>query len=496
MSEPPVQQRPALLRLLFSSEGWSLFLVPFIPIAIVLDLIGASPVAIFFTSALGVVPTAALMGRATEELAARSGPGVGGLLNVTFGNAPELIIALFALEKGLHEVVKASLVGSVIGNILLVLGASMLVGGIGRDRQTFSRAAASAQSSMLLLAGAALIMPAIFELVEGKGLPLPGDERIEYDSTVEHLSLAVAIVLILSYVSGLVFSLKTHRRLFNPPGSHDENEAHEAWSVRRSIGALALAGVAVGVMSEVLVGSISEAAESIGLTEFFVGAIVIAIVGNAAEHWVAVLVARKDKMDLSVNIAIGSSAQIALFVVPGAGAGLVRARPEPARARLQRLRAGRLPDRGADRQPRHQRGRVDVVRGRPAAGGLRRRGARLRLRLSGAPAIGAREFPPASARQRAVVDLAMRSTSRPTSSSSSSSSPSGSSPSSVIDPGPPGWYATWKRSSSSSRSASSIGDSSETSTHSAPSASSMLKTAWSISGESSTTTSTSVWGLK
>ncbi|MDO8189213.1 calcium/proton exchanger [Conexibacter sp. JD483] len=316
MSEPPVQQRSALLRLLFSSEGWSLFLVPFIPLAVVLDLAGASPVAIFFTSALGVIPTAALMGRATEELAARSGPGIGGLLNVTFGNAPELIIALFALEKGLHEVVKASLVGSVIGNILLVLGASMLAGGIGRDKQTFSRAAASAQSSMLLLAGAALIMPAIFELVEGKGLPLPGDERIKYDSTVEHLSLAVAIVLILSYVAGLVFSLKTHRGLFNPPDAHDESEAHESWPIRRSIGALALAGVAVGVMSEVLVGSISEAAESIGLTEFFVGAIVIAIVGNAAEHWVAVLVARKNKMDLAVNIAIGSSAQIALFVVP------------------------------------------------------------------------------------------------------------------------------------------------------------------------------------
>jgi Ca2+:H+ antiporter len=315
VSSPPRAQQSALRRILLSSDGWPFMLVPFIPIAIVLDVIGVSPVAIFFTSALGVIPTAALMGRATEELTARTGPGVGGLLNVTFGNAPELIIALFALQKGLHEVVKASLIGSVIGNVLLVLGASMLAGGIGRDRQRFSRAAASAQSSMLLLAGAALIMPAIFELVEGTGLPLPGSERIAYDSTVEHLSLAVAIVLILSYGAGLLFSLKTHRALFNPPGSHDE-ESHAAWSVRRSIGALALAGVAVGVMSEVLVGSISEAAESIGLTEFFVGAIVIAIVGNAAEHWVAVLVARKDRMDLSVNIAIGSSAQIALFVVP------------------------------------------------------------------------------------------------------------------------------------------------------------------------------------
>jgi len=308
-------QRPDLRRFLRSSSGWPYLLVPFIPLAIALDLAHVSPTIIFFSSALGVIPTAALMGRATEELAARSGPGIGGLLNVTFGNAPELIIALFALEAGLHEVVKASIIGSVIGNVLLVLGASMFVGGLGRDRQLFSRTTATAQSSMLLLAVVAMMMPAIFELVEGQGLPSPGSELINYDSTVEQLSLAVAVVLILSYVAGLVFSLRTHRDLFNPESDKDEHEG-EPWSVRRSIGALALAGVAVGVMSEILVGSISEAATSIGLTEFFVGAIVVAIVGNAAEHWVAVLVARKDKMDLAVNIAIGSGAQIALFVAP------------------------------------------------------------------------------------------------------------------------------------------------------------------------------------
>ena len=314
MSVEP-SQRPSLSRFLASSNGWPYLLVPFIPIAITLDLAHASPVVIFSSSALGVIPTAALMGRATEELAARSGPGIGGLLNVTFGNAPELIIALFALEAGLHEVVKASIIGSVIGNVLLVLGASMFVGGLGRDRQRFNRTSAGAQSSMLLLAVVAMTMPAIFELVEGSGLPLPGAERVIYDSTVEHLSLAVAFVLILSYGAGLLFSLRTHRDLFNPPSSGDE-EHGEPWSVRRSVGALALAGIAVGGMSEILVGSISEAAESIGLTEFFVGAIVVAIVGNAAEHWVAVLVARKDKMDLAVNISIGSSAQIALFVAP------------------------------------------------------------------------------------------------------------------------------------------------------------------------------------
>jgi Ca2+:H+ antiporter len=255
------------------------------------------------------------MGIATEELAARSGPGIGGLLNVTFGNAPELIIALFALGSGLHEVVKASIVGSILGNILLVLGGAMLVGGIGRDRQRFNATAANVQSLMLFLAAAALVMPAIFELVEGSGLPSVAAERINYDVRVEHLSLAVALVLIGTYIAGLFFSLKTHRALFNPPEEQGE-ETQFDWSARRSVIMLAIAGIAVGVMSEVLVGSIAEASESVGLSEFFIGAVVIAIVGNAAEHWVAVLVAHKDKMNLAVNIAIGSSAQVALFVAP------------------------------------------------------------------------------------------------------------------------------------------------------------------------------------
>lgn len=293
--------------------GWPYLLAPLIPIAVALEIAGAPATVVFFASALGIVPTAALMGRATEELAARSGPGIGGLLNVTFGNAPELIIALFALGKGLQEVVKASIVGSIIGNMLLVLGAAMLAGGIGRDKQHFSRTGASIQTTMLMLAGGALIMPAIFELVEGQGLPKPGAEAVHYGGTVEHLSLAVAIVLLITYVVGLFFSLKTHRDLFNPEYEDDDSWG---WSVRTSVIALAIAGVLVGVMSEVLVGSITEASESVGLSEFFIGVIVVAIVGNAAEHWVAVLVAVKDKMDLGVNIAIGSSAQVALFVAP------------------------------------------------------------------------------------------------------------------------------------------------------------------------------------
>jgi Ca2+:H+ antiporter len=305
-----------LRRFLLSGEGWPYLLVPFIPIAIALRFGDAAAGLVFFSSALGVIPTAALMGRATEELAARSGPGIGGLLNVTFGNAPELIIALFALEKGLHEVVKASLVGSILGNILLVMGAAMLVGGLTRERQRFDATAAQAQALMLLLASVALIMPAIFELVIGGSLPGPTDRNDRFPTDLETMSALVAVVLLASYVAGLFFSLKTHRDLFNPPHAEDDHIGHEPWTVRKSVTALALAGVAVGVMSEILVGSIEEASEGIGLSPFFVSVIVVAIVGNAAEHWVAVYFAWKDKMDLSINIAIGSSAQIALFVVP------------------------------------------------------------------------------------------------------------------------------------------------------------------------------------
>jgi Ca2+:H+ antiporter len=311
---PGVAREPGARPFLLTAGGWPYLLTPFIPIAVVLELAHAGAVLLFATSALGVIPTAALMGRATEELAARSGPGIGGLLNVTFGNAPELIIALFALNAGLQEVVKASIVGSIIGNVLLVLGAAMFVGGLGRDRQRFNATAASVQSTMLILALAAMMMPAVFELVEGQGLPAVTDELVDFEPTVEHLSLYTAIVLMVAYGAGLIFSLRTHRDLFNPAG--EEGHEGEPWSVRRSVLLLALAGVAVGGMSEILVGSISETAEKAGLSEFFIGAIVVAVVGNAAEHWVAVLVARKDKMDLAVNIAIGSSAQVALFVAP------------------------------------------------------------------------------------------------------------------------------------------------------------------------------------
>jgi Ca2+:H+ antiporter len=303
------------------------FLGIFIPLAVGLDIAGASPVIVFFAAALGVIPTAALMGESTEHLAARSGPGIGGLLNVTFGNAPELIIAFFALEKGLQEVVKASIAGSILGNILLVLGASMFFGGWKREKQTFNPTAAMAQSGMLLLALLALILPALFELINGGGLPPVGEEGAGFAKgcagigtancdDLKTMSFLVAIILILSYVGGLFFSLKTHRALFNPYEDSADEEHGATWTTRRSVVSLAIAGVLVGIMSEVLVGSIEDASKDIGISQFFVGIFIVAIVGNAAEHWVAVVVAVKDKMDLALNIAVGSSAQIALFVAP------------------------------------------------------------------------------------------------------------------------------------------------------------------------------------
>src|SRR6266508_2729242 len=269
-------QPPA--RSLLSAQGWPYLLVPFIPIAIVLELADAGAGAIFFAAALGIVPTAALMGVATEELAVRSGPGIGGLLNVTFGNAPELIIALFALGNGLHELVKATLIGSIIGNVLLVLGASMLVGGWGRQKQRFSPTSASAQSSMLLAAAAAFAMPAVFQVVHGDGLPAVGAISPTFGSSIEVLSGLIAGVLMLVYVAGLFFSLRTHRAIFNP---EYEQEGTWGWSTKTSVLMLAIAGVAVGVMSDILVHSVTAASESLGLSEFFIGAIVVAIVGNA-----------------------------------------------------------------------------------------------------------------------------------------------------------------------------------------------------------------------
>ena len=304
-----------LRRFLLSGDGWPYLLVPFIPVAIALELAHAEATVIFACSALGVIPTAALMGQATEQLAMRSGPGIGGFLNVTFGNAPEIIIALFALNEGLQEVVKASLVGSILGNILLVMGAAMLIGGRKRERQYFDRTAAGRAVADADAGGRRARHAGDLPARRRRRPAGPGGEGGQLrrrhrapldrggDRPARHLPRRAALLA------------RTHKDLFNPEHEGDEHDG-EPWSVRKAVLMLAGAGIAVGVMSEILVGSITEASESIGLSPFFVGIIVVAIVGNAAEHWVAIYFASRDKMDLSVNIAIGSSAQIALFAAP------------------------------------------------------------------------------------------------------------------------------------------------------------------------------------
>ena len=298
---------------------WAIPLAALIPIAALLEHFGSSKLLVFCAAALALVPCSAVMGRATEHLSERSGPGIGGLMNVTFGNGPELIIALVALGEGYHELVKASLVGSVLGNVLLVLGASMLAGGLRSEHrqgeQSFNPTAASAQAGMLLIGVVALLMPGLWEIIDpaGMGLPDVGVKEVDFGGQkVESLTTVVSAVLILSYLAGLVFSLVTHRDVFNPEQEH----ARPTWSVGKAVALLGLSGVLVAWMSEILVGSVDQAARSLGASEFFIGVIVVAIVGNAAEHWVAVGVARKDQMSLAINIAIGSSAQIALFVTP------------------------------------------------------------------------------------------------------------------------------------------------------------------------------------
>ena len=270
---------------------------------------GISPTALFVCSALGIIPLAGWIGRATEALAARVGEGLGGLLNATFGNAAELIIAGIALSKGLTSVVKASLTGSIIGNVLLVLGLSVLFGGAKYKELRFSGSAARTSVVSLSLAAIGLIIPTVFHLTAHSS-PEGWSPLVE-----QKLSLAIAVVLFLTYFCMLGFSLRTHKHLYRG-SEEDVEEKSIQWSRAKAVIILLIATAFVALLSEFLVGTIENVRDSVGLTEVFVGVIVVAIVGNAAEHSTAVLMAMKNKMDLTVGIAIGSSLQIALFVAP------------------------------------------------------------------------------------------------------------------------------------------------------------------------------------
>jgi Ca2+:H+ antiporter len=291
------------------------WLLAFIPVALALDWSGANPILVFAASAAGIVPLAGLMGDATEALAEYLGPTLGGLLNATLGNAPEIIISLFALKRGLIGIVKSSLTGSIIGNLLLGLGVSMVAGGLKVKTQKFDSHVARINGALLVLAAFGLIIPAIYRMspavVAGSG---------------RHVSMEIAAVLALVYLGSLVFTL-TEKAVVGTAGVKAEkieagepapevDEAAVHWSRNKALAILAGVTIVLAIMSEVLTGAIDPAAESMGLTPLFAGVFLLAVVGNAAELLNAVRFARKDKMDLAIGVTVGASIQVALVVAP------------------------------------------------------------------------------------------------------------------------------------------------------------------------------------
>jgi Ca2+:H+ antiporter len=285
-------------------------LLLFVPAAIAAEFMHASPVVVFALSALAIIPLSGYLGRATEEIAAYTGPTLGGLLNATLGNLAELIIAVLALRAGLVTLVKASITGSILGNLLLVLGAAQLAGGLRHKTQRFSMALAGLSVSLLTVAVIGLVIPALYHATHV-------DPTREFTRRV---SIGVAAALIVGYALSLIYSMGTHRSVFGESrevATESHAQEHGArWSLGRSIAVLLISAGTVGWLSEILVGSTEEAIKDIGLSEVFVGLIVVPIIGNAAEHSSAVMMAMRNRMDLAVSIAVGSSAQVALLIAP------------------------------------------------------------------------------------------------------------------------------------------------------------------------------------
>ena len=276
----------------------------FTPLALLAAFFHLSPILTFFLSAIAIIPLSKYIGDATQELTAHTNAGFGGFLNATFGNAPELIVGLFALHAGLLDVVKASIIGSVLGNVLLVLGTSILAGGWNRERQKFNATAAKAGCSMLLLATLALVVPALFQITS---------PNISSNITVS-LSIVVALMMIFAYIAQLVFTLRTHKHLYS--NEAESGNSAPTWSISKSLLVLGVATIAVALVSDTLVGSIEPIVTYFGWTQLFIGIIIIAIVGNAAEHTSAIQAALRDHMDLTLSITIGSATQIVMFVAP------------------------------------------------------------------------------------------------------------------------------------------------------------------------------------
>lgn len=288
----------------FSLGGWKASILPLVIAAILLDKFRANPVLVFAISAIALVPLAGLIGRATEELAGHLGAAAGGLLNAALGNVAELVIGIVALWGGQIEVVKASITGSIIVNLLLVFGCAAFFGGLGREKLVFSAVAAGADLAMLFLAVVALVVPALFQLTIFGALTPSG-------ARIERLSLWVAAILLFIYLCSLIFVFRTHRRLFSITGPAPP-------TVRKStaVAVLVIAAGLAAYVSDILVGQINAVTHALGWTDLFIGLVIIAIIGNAVEHSTAIMAARHEHMDLALNIAVGSSTQIALFVAP------------------------------------------------------------------------------------------------------------------------------------------------------------------------------------
>ena len=281
-------------------------LLIFVPIAIAAELMHAAPIIVFALSAAAIIPLSGLLGTATEELAGHTGPTMGGLVNATLGNFAELVIAALALRAGQIDLVKASITGSILGNLLLVLGAAQLAGGLKYKTQKINPNLVGLSSTLLMVAVLGLVMPAVFYAAHPDPLRL---------ATVR-MSLWVGGLLIVGYLLSLLYSMVTHKAAFNEGGDVAQHEEKPHWSLRKAVIVLIAAAATIGVLSEFLVGSVDEAAESLGLSKFFIGLILIPIIGNAAEHSSAVLMAMKNRMDLAVGIAVGSSIQVALLIGP------------------------------------------------------------------------------------------------------------------------------------------------------------------------------------
>ena len=330
--ESAVRLNSPLNEFLRNPINW--FLV-FVPLTVAFEHLGHQPAPVlFFSAALAIIPIAALIVRATEQLATRTGDAVGGLLNATFGNAPELIIALVALKAGYLDMVRASLVGAILANLLLALGVAFLLGGLRYHDQRFNAASARLCSTMMFVAAISMAVPSAFSRSFAPQSAIR-EERL--------LNVGIAVLLLLAYGLYLVFSLKTHRGAFaSVEGEETAHHEEAKWGLPRAIGTLLVASILAAWMSEILVGAAEETGRALGMSQIFIGIVFLAIVGGAAESGSAIAMGRKNKMDLSVSIALGSCIQIALFVAPLLVLGSYFIAPQPLELAFNRAEIGSL----------------------------------------------------------------------------------------------------------------------------------------------------------